>query len=257
MVSLWWVTYPNERWKKFEVVSLLWVTYPIKKKCEVVSLLWVTYPNESGGLIMMGDLPRWRCWSHYDGWPTQIKDVGLIMMGDLPKERWSHYDGWPTQLKWWSHCDGWPTQMQDKRRSHYNGWPTQMKDEKRSHCNGWPTQMKDEKRSHCNGWPTRMIKCDLPGKKTWLEKSWQDKVDKLRFLIAGLTWRPLLMTWLIFLFLWDFPTGRVHLIPFSFQDLNRWFFVIIDSMILSVHNLAELHWGFSCNNSKICAMLWG
>jgi hypothetical protein len=68
------VTYPNERWKKFEVVSLLWVTYPIKKKCEVVSLLWVTYPikkkcevvsllwvtypNESGGLIMMGDLPR-------------------------------------------------------------------------------------------------------------------------------------------------------------------------------------------------------
>jgi hypothetical protein len=51
------VTYPNGRWKKFEVVSLLWVTYPIKKKCEVVSLLWVTYPNESGGLIMMGDLP--------------------------------------------------------------------------------------------------------------------------------------------------------------------------------------------------------
>jgi len=203
MVSLWWVTYPNERWKKFEVVSLLWVTYPIKKKCEVVSLLWVTYPNESGGLIMMGDLLRWRCWSHYDGWPTQ---------------------------------------MQDKRRSHYNGWPTQMN---------------DEKRSHCNGWPTRMIKCDLPGKKTWLEKSWQDKVDKLRFLIAGLTWRPLLMTWLISLFLWDFPTGRVHLIPFSFQDLNRWFFVVIDSMILSVHNLAGLHWGFFCNNSKICAMLWG
>ena len=99
MVSLWWVTYPNGRWKKFEVVSLLWVTYPIKKKCEVVSLLWVTYPNESGGLIMMGDLPRWRCWSHYDGWPTQIKDVGLIMTGDLPKERWSHYDGWPTQME--------------------------------------------------------------------------------------------------------------------------------------------------------------
>ena len=101
VVSLWWVTYPNRRWTKYEVVSLL----------------WVTYPNESGGLIMMGDLPRWRWWSHYDGWPS---------------------------------------------------------------------------------------------KKTWLEKSWQDKVDKLRFLIAGLTWRPLLMTWLISLFLWDFPTGNYN-----------------------------------------------
>jgi len=58
-------------------------------------------------------------WSHYNGWPTQMKDDGLIMMGDLPrwkmvslwwvtypKERWSHYDGWPTQMKmmvslWW------------------------------------------------------------------------------------------------------------------------------------------------------------
>jgi hypothetical protein len=159
-VSIWWVTYPSERWKKFEVVSLLWVTYPVKKKCEVVSLLWVTYPNE-----------RW--WSDYDGWPT------------------------------------------------------------------------------------RMEKCDLRGKKTWQAKSWQDKADKRHFLIAGLTWTLLLMTGLISSFLWDFPTGRVHLIPFLFQDLNRWFFVIIDSMILSVHNLAGLHWGFSCNNSKICAMLWG
>jgi hypothetical protein len=35
------------------------------------------------------------------------------MMGDLPKERWSHYDGWPTQMK-------------DEKRSHCNGWPTQM-----------------------------------------------------------------------------------------------------------------------------------
>jgi len=115
----------------------------------------------------MGDLPTWRWWSHYDGWPTQMKcwshcngwptqekDVGLIMMGDLPKWKkwWSHYDGWPTQMednglimmgdlprwkmvslwwvtypkkdglilmgdlpkwRWWSHYDGWPTQMKD------------------------------------------------------------------------------------------------------------------------------------------------
>jgi len=160
-------------------------------------------------------------------------------MGDLPKCKMVSL-WWVTCPvgRWWSHCDGWPTQMQDKMRSHYNGWPTQMKDEKRSHCNGWPTQME---------------KCDLPGKKTWQAKSWQDKADKRRFLIAGLTWRLLLMTWLISSFLWDFPTGRVHLIPFSFQDLNR-FFVIIDSMILSIHNLAGLHWGFSCNKSTIYAI---
>jgi len=40
------------------------------------------------GLIVMGDLPKWRWWSHYDGWPTQMKDDdGLIMMGDLPKQK--------------------------------------------------------------------------------------------------------------------------------------------------------------------------
>jgi hypothetical protein len=52
------------------------------------------------GLIMMGDLPKWkvvvslwwvtfldaRWWSHYDGWPTQRKmKSDLIIMGDLPK----------------------------------------------------------------------------------------------------------------------------------------------------------------------------
>jgi len=176
---------------------------------------------EDDGLIMMGDLPKWKMekiWSGLivmgDLLDKEKMWSGLIIMGDLPK--------W----KWWSHYDGWPTQM----KVVVSLW--------------WVT------------YPIKK-KCDLPGKKTWLEKSWQDKVDKLRFLIAGLTWRPLLMTWLISLFLCDFPTGRVHLIPFSFQDLNRWFFVIIDSMILSVHNLAGLHWGFSCNNSKICAMLWG
>jgi hypothetical protein len=71
MVSLWWVTYLNEEWKVYEVVSLLWVTYPKEKK---------------SGLIIMGDLPRWKMKS------------GLIVMGDLPRKRW------------WSHCDGWPTQ---------------------------------------------------------------------------------------------------------------------------------------------------
>jgi len=54
----------------------------------------------------MGDLPRERR-------KKEKKNDGLIMMGDLPKERWSHYDGWPTQMK-------------DEKRSHCNGWPTQM-----------------------------------------------------------------------------------------------------------------------------------
>jgi hypothetical protein len=79
-------------------------------------------------------------------------------------------------------------------------------------------------------------KCDLPGKKTWQTKSWQDKADKQRFLIVGLTWRLLLMIGLISSFLWDSPTSRVHLILFSFQDLNR-FFVIINSMILSLSTI--------------------
>jgi hypothetical protein len=42
-----------------------------------------------------------------------------------------------------------------------------------------------------------------------------------------------LMTGLISSFLWDSPIGRVHLILFSFQDLNR-ILVIINSMILSL-----------------------
>jgi hypothetical protein len=73
MVSLLWVTYPNERW---------WSHYDG----------WHTQMQDDG-LIMMGDLPRWKMMSHYDGWPTQ-------------KKWWSHYDEWPTQMKvvvslWW------------------------------------------------------------------------------------------------------------------------------------------------------------
>jgi len=197
----------------------------LPKEKVVVPLWWVTYPEKMLVSLWWVTYPMvslwWvtypdeNWWSHCDGWPTQIK-------------WWSHSDGWPTQIKWWSHSDGWPTQMQYD--DFFKKW---------SHCYGWPTPME----------------CDLPGKKTWQAKSWQDKADKRRFLIVGLTWL-LLMTWLISSFLWDFPTGRVHLIPFSFQDLN-WFFVIIDSMILSIHNLAGLHWGFSCNKSTIYAMLWG
>jgi hypothetical protein len=71
------------------------------------------WKNVKNGLIMMGDLPKWKkWWSHCDRWPPQKKMVslwwvtypggknnGLIVMGDLPKERWSHYDGWPTQME--------------------------------------------------------------------------------------------------------------------------------------------------------------
>jgi len=113
-------------------------------------------------------------WSHCYGWPTQKTHVksGLIIMGDLPK--------WKMMVSLW-----WVTYPSERWKmkggSHYNGRPTQRKtDEKRSHYNGWPTQMENNKRSHYNGWPTQMIECDLTGKKkkTWLEQSWQDKVDK-------------------------------------------------------------------------------
>jgi len=58
------------------------------------------------GLIMMGDLPRWKMmvslwrvtysdarWSHYDGWPTHMQEDGLIVMGDLPKQEKIMEDG--------------------------------------------------------------------------------------------------------------------------------------------------------------------
>jgi hypothetical protein len=75
MVSLLWVTYPDGKWK---VVSLLRVTYP--RKCKdffkkMVSLLWVTYLDEKkSGLIVIGDLPKWKV------------ESGLIVTGDLPKK---------------------------------------------------------------------------------------------------------------------------------------------------------------------------
>ena len=39
---------------------ILWVTYP-GKKMENGLILWVTYPEKkNGGLIVMGDLPKWK-----------------------------------------------------------------------------------------------------------------------------------------------------------------------------------------------------
>ena len=103
------------------------------KTWRMVSLSWVTYPEKNVGLIVMGDLPRWKkcdVRSYYNGWPNPMEDrkkiwSGLIVMGDLP--RWKKYDV----------------------RSHYNGWPTQMEDRKNmkwSHCYGWPTQVEDRKK---------------------------------------------------------------------------------------------------------------
>jgi hypothetical protein len=80
MVSLWWVTYPNGRWSKCELVSFLWVTYPKRKI--MVSLWWVTYPDEMMVSLWWVTYPE-KWWSHCYGWPTQMKDGGLIMMGDI------------------------------------------------------------------------------------------------------------------------------------------------------------------------------
>jgi hypothetical protein len=48
-------------------------------------------------------------WSHYNGWPTQVKKEknGLIVMGDLPR--------WKKKCEVWSHCNGWPTQVEDMK----------------------------------------------------------------------------------------------------------------------------------------------
>ena len=109
-----------------------------------------------------------------------------------------------------------------------------------SHCNGWHTQ-DDKKKIWLTWWsPERM---------TWLEKLMLPdcRVDLIIpdrgvlktwcFSIAGLTWKLLLMTRLIFSFLWDFPNGRVHLIFFLFHDQNR-FFVIINAMFLSLSTIS-------------------
>ena len=112
---------------------------------------WSIYPNEKceDGLIVIGDLPRWKMWSGLivmSDLPKWKIKSDLIIMGDLPRK---------TGEKW-SHCYEWPTQVEDK---------------KRYHCNGRPIQLENKKRSHYNRRPTQMIECDLPGKKTWLEKS--------------------------------------------------------------------------------------
>ena len=57
---------------------------PKWKRGRVVSFLWVTYPRGRMALIIMGDLPR-----------LKKMENGLILMGDLPRKQ-----------KWWSHCDG-------------------------------------------------------------------------------------------------------------------------------------------------------
>jgi hypothetical protein len=152
-------------------------------------------------------------WSHCYGWPTQKTHVksGLIIMGDLPK--------WKMMVSLW-----WVTYPSERWKmkggSHYNGRPTQRKT--------------DEKRSHYNGWPTQMIECDLTGKKKRLGWSSPDRIRLTNLALSGcrLTWKLLLMMGLISSFLWDSPTGRVHLILFSFQDQNR-FFVIINAMLPS------------------------
>ena len=229
---------------------------------------------EDGGLIMMDDLPKWKkWWSYYDGWPTQMKN----------KKR-SHYNGWPTQLKSKrrSHCNGRPTQMEDNglimmgdlprcKLIMVSLWWVTYPDGRKVVSLLWVTYPDGKWKVVSLLWVTYLENAKiffskemvsllwvtypddrmwLTWQKTWQAKSWQDKADKRRFLIARFTWRLLLlMIGLISSFLLDFSTGRVHLILYSFQDLNR-FFVIIDSMILSVHNLAGLHWGFSCNKFK-------
>ena len=96
----------------------------------------------------------------------------------------------------------------------------------------------------------------------WLDFSWWQGWKTWCIPIAGLTWRLLMMTRLIFSFLWDFPNSRVHLIFFTFQGHNHDFSVIISSMILFSFSfffsiLLNFFEDFPVTNKNICAMLWG
>ena len=89
--------------------------------------------EKKNGLIMMGDLPRWKEYevrSHCNGWPTQVN------------KRWRmvSFFGWPTQKKLWSHCDGWPTQV-ERGKSGFILWVT-YPGERMASFFGWPTQIK-------------------------------------------------------------------------------------------------------------------
>jgi len=134
----------------------------------------------------MGDLPKERWWSHCNGRPTQMKDVGLIMMGDLPKWKmlvsllWVTYPEKVMVSLWWvtyPKKDGglivmgdlprwkmlvslwWVTYPNKRCWSHCYGWPTQKK--WWSHCDGWPTQRKMQRFFQKNG---LIVTGDLPRK---------------------------------------------------------------------------------------------
>ena len=79
-------------------------------------------------------------------------------MGNLPE--------WKMMVSLW-----WVTYLDERWLSHYNG--SQMKDD----C---LIMMGDLPRWKMMGdLPKWKVESDLPGKKTWLEKSWQDKANKL------------------------------------------------------------------------------
>jgi len=155
MVSLRWVTYPEKEEKKNDGLIIMgdlpkerWSHYdgwPTQMKM-MVSLWWVTCPDE-------------RCWSHYDGWPTQITDVGLIVMGDLPRWKMLVSLWWVTYPKkvmvslWWVTYPKKDAKIFFKKNGLIVMGDLPRKDEEWSCCNGWPTQKKCW--SHCNGWPTQ------------------------------------------------------------------------------------------------------
>ena len=103
-----WVTYPGEGMASF----FGWPTQ-VKKKDGEWSHSLGDLPRKNGGLIVMGDLPRWKNGKTVLLWWVTYPDgknvkCGLIVMGDLPRwkkcEVWSRCNGWPTQMEkiWWS-----------------------------------------------------------------------------------------------------------------------------------------------------------
>jgi hypothetical protein len=110
--------------------------------------------------------------------------------------------------------------------------------------------------SHCNGWTTKVkngliVMSDLPRWKiTWRKDlakevltGWLDRAGKL-----GVSW---LQRWPEDSSWWQCWSSHFFEIFLMVEFISCSSRSRVKAMILSVHNLAGLHWGFSYNKSKI------
>jgi len=197
----------------------------VERMWKTVSLWWVTYPNGKNvkcGLIIMGDLPRWKIEKMWSGlivmgdlprWKIEKMWSGRVIMGDLPKWKmvvslwWVTYPEKMMVSLWWvTYPSGKNVTYLAKRL----GWSSPDR-----------TRLRNLAPSGC--------------RLTW--RLFDDGVNllvSLRFSYWQGSSHSLLL-----------PGSK----PILFHhQLNDSFFV---------HKLAGLHWGSFCNKSQVCAMLWG